>query len=63
MMQNIFAKNSAILSDISIFDEIFGTLGAGGNTGSCTLMFGINDGSSGSCGGLGRIGIVGRLRS
>jgi len=62
MIQYILDTKVAISSVASIFEEIFGILGAGGIVGNCTLMFGINDGNSGNCGGEGSIGIVGILR-
>ncbi len=59
MRQNILATNSAAVSAHWIADDIAGSLGAGGSTGSSRFTCGINPGSSGNCGGAGSCGIFG----
>ena len=59
MRQNILATNSAAVSAHCIADDIAGSLGAGGSTGSSRFTCGINPGNSGSCGGAGSCGIFG----
>ena len=53
--------NSATLRMIFISGNIFGIFGAGGSTGKSILTLGINDGGSGSVGGSGITGIVGKF--
>ena len=57
-IQKIFPMKSATLSVALISGIILGILGAGGRTGNAISTFGMNDGSSGNCGGEGSTGIL-----
>ncbi len=59
--QNILATNSAAVNAPWIADDIAGSFGAGGNTGSSRFTCGINPGSAGNCGGAGSCGIFGMV--
>jgi hypothetical protein len=59
MIQKTFPIKSATFNIALISGNILGIFGAGGNTGNCILMVGMNDGGSGNVGGSGITGIVG----
>lgn len=60
--QNILAINQATVSAACIAEEMAGSLGAGGNTGSSRFTCGINPGNAGNCGGIGNCGILGTVK-